>query len=109
MFSSRRISASDSLLVVLMAARAFSASSSWFLMTKCPTPACTAMTLIEWATTSCSSRAIRSRSSWTVARAYRSLYAARERIARPIAHPAPMNAASVPARTKATGAEPTPR
>jgi hypothetical protein len=76
MSSSRRISFSDSRLVVSMTARAFSASCGRSLMTKCPTPAWTAMTLIEWATTSCSSRAIRSRSSWTVAFAYRSLYAA---------------------------------
>ena len=33
-----------------------------------PTPACTAMTDIEWATTSCSSRAMRSRSAATAAR-----------------------------------------
>ena len=45
------------------APRSTSVSMTWW-----PTPACTAITDIEWATTSCSSRAIRSRSVVTAAR-----------------------------------------
>ena len=56
-------------LVVSMAASAFLASAGWVSMTWLPTPDCTAITLIAWATTSCSSRAIRSLSSTTAWRA----------------------------------------
>ena len=52
-----------------MAANACLASSGCVSITWPPTADCTAMTLIECATTSCSSRAMRSRSSVTARRA----------------------------------------
>ena len=66
--SIRRISTSDSRLVVSMTPRASRAASTSVSMTCLPTPACTAMTDIACATTSCSSRAMRSRSAATAAR-----------------------------------------
>ena len=59
----RRSSWSAERPVASMAISAFFASCGWVSMTCAPTPACTVMTLIAWATTSCSSWAIRRRSS----------------------------------------------
>ena len=67
--SSRRISTSPSRAVTSMLPSASRATSGRSSMTWCATPAWTAMTLIEWATTSCRSRAIRSRSALTARRA----------------------------------------
>ena len=67
--SRRRISVSADRLVASMAASACLASSGWVSITWPPTADCTAITLIECATTSCSSRAMRSRSSATARRA----------------------------------------
>ena len=61
--SSRRISVSVPRDVAEIASSAARACSGWSSSTCAPTPACTAMTDIEWATTSCSSWAMRSRSS----------------------------------------------
>src|SRR6476661_781397 len=67
--SSRRISVSAERLVASMAASACRASPGWVSITWLPTADCTAMTLIECAMTSCSSRAMRRRSSVTARRA----------------------------------------
>jgi hypothetical protein len=56
-------------LVASMAASACLASVGWVSITWWPTADCTAMTLIECAMTSCSSRAMRKRSSVTARRA----------------------------------------
>ena len=63
--SRRRISVSVDRLVAEIASSDFFASAGSVSMTCAPTPACTAITPIEWATTSCSSCAMRSRSSAT--------------------------------------------
>ena len=63
--SMRRSSCSAERPVVSIASSARLASSGWVSITCTPTPACTVITLMAWATTSCSSRAIRSRSSAT--------------------------------------------
>ena len=61
----RRISASVERLVFEIAFNDRFASSGSVSITCAPTPACTAITPMEWATTSWSSWAIRSRSSAT--------------------------------------------
>ncbi len=64
-----RSSASPCLLAVLMAWRAAAAWSGWLSSTWAAMPACTLIIDMLWATTSCSSRAIRSRSASTRRRA----------------------------------------
>ena len=61
----RRISVSVDRLVAEIASSDFFASAGSVSMTCAPTPACTAITPIEWATTSCRSWAMRKRSSAT--------------------------------------------
>ena len=61
--STDRTSSSEVLLVSLMFARAARACSGWVSIRWRPTPACTLIWLSEWAITSCSSRAMRTRSA----------------------------------------------
>ena len=85
-----------------MTTSASRASSGERSSTTRPVPACTAITLIEWATTSCSSRAIRSRSSvtawWASCSRVRANSAARSRSAAALSiarrFPSPTNQAT---------------
>ena len=74
--SIRCISPSASRLTAWIAPSAARASSGWLSNTYSPNPACTVTTVMLCATTSCSSRAIRSRSRVTASLAARSRTAA---------------------------------
>ncbi|MEO6088429.1 MAG: hypothetical protein ABIQ18_35485 [Umezawaea sp.] len=108
-----RISASAARLAVSITWRASPASCGRTASTWLATPALTAITPMLWATTSCSSRAIRSRSSATARAvsccAHRAANARRSCTARPTVHAIPSSATPRNAYTPLSTGDPTTR
>ena len=107
-----RVCSSALRLVSAMTSRLCSAASGSVRITCAPTPACTAISDMLCATTSCRSRAMRSRSSVTAATSCSRWYCRRHRIASPTAQAATSNASDwsrtdVPRSGTSSNASPT--